>query len=124
MSSEELMLNIFFCSTALLSAMYVSDERLKGPQYPISPPIHSPAESFCFCLAASSNEVVAFGERRPHFPPRISAKHRIRFQFLNLLFPFLSDIGSCGTQVTFQGWIKYDREGQKIISDEKFLHNL
>src|SRR5271154_3143751 len=87
MSSEELVLNIFFCSAALLSAMYVSDECVKGPQSPISPPIHSPAESFCFRLAASSNEVGAFRERRPHFPSRISAKHRIRFQFLNLLFP-------------------------------------
>jgi hypothetical protein len=34
MSSEELVLNIFFCSAALLSAMYVSDGSLKGPQYP------------------------------------------------------------------------------------------
>jgi hypothetical protein len=66
MSSEELMRNIFFCSAALISAMYVSDEHLTRPQYPISPPIHNPAESFCFRLAVSSN-VGALREQRPAF---------------------------------------------------------
>jgi hypothetical protein len=38
------------CSAALLSAMYVSDKYLKGPQLPTSPPIHGRQKSFLLSL--------------------------------------------------------------------------
>src|SRR4051812_20821640 len=76
MSSEELVLNIFFCSAALLSPMYVSDGCLKEPQFPDIAADPQPGRKIlCFRLAASSNDLGCLQNEGPHFLSRTSAMH-------------------------------------------------